>query len=421
MLDLLITDVRLPDEEAAPFDIGVREGVIVHLAARSSGSSAPDSAEALDAKGGMLLPGLIEPHIHLEKAYLLSRMEQEAASLQDAIKMTAEMKRSFTREDMAARSLAVVREAVRSGVTHMRCHAEVDPILGLSAFEAMLELKEKVKRWLDLQIVVFPQEGIYKSPGTAELMEEAMRLGGDVVGGITYQDGSLHEHLDFVFRLAEKHGKPIDFHADFSDNPEHKAIADIAGRTIASGMQGLVSAGHVTSLGSMEQGRAEALAGLIGRAGIHIMTLPATDLFINGRGDGVSRCRGLTPVGLLQEKGVNVVIGVNNVRNPFTPFGKADPLETAWLLAVTAYMGSAADSGKVIRMLTHGAAQALGIGDYGLKLGASADMVLFPASSERAILLGKPEQRTVWKRGVKTAETRVESVLSEQKALIKSI
>lgn len=405
MLDLLINEVRLPSEDRL-MSVGVRNGVIKHIEVSGDGESAPAAMTVENGYGGMLLPGLVEPHIHLEKAYLLTRMEREAASLQEAIAMTAIMKHGFTRADMKERSFAVIREAVRSGVTHMRCHAEVDPILGLSAFEAALELKEQVRHALDLQIVVFPQEGISKSPGTAELMEEAMRLGGDVVGGITYQDADLHEHLDYVFGLAEKYGKPLDLHADFSDNPEQLAILDIAERTIASGMQGMVSAGHVTSLGSLPYERAAAAAEQIGKAGLPIMSLPATDLFINGRGDRERQRRGLTPVRLLLEMGVNVVIGVNNVRNPFTPFGKADPLETAWLLAVTAYMGGESDAKQLIRMLTEGAAAALGLADYGLRLGAAADMVLFGETSERDILLNKPESRTVWKRGVKVADSR---------------
>ncbi|MBB3113803.1 cytosine deaminase [Paenibacillus phyllosphaerae] len=408
MWDVRITNARLQGRSGL-FAIGVQDGLIASVLPQGQSPEADAARTLYDAGGGMLLPGLIEPHIHLEKALLLSRMEEDAASLKDAIRMTAAMKYGFTRADMAARSLYVIREAVKNGVTHMRCHAEVDPILGLSAFETMMELKEKVCDVLDLQVVVFPQEGIFQSPGTAELMEEALRIGGDVVGGITYQDPSLEDHLDVVFRLAEKYGKPIDFHADFSDRSEDAAILDIADRTIAAGMQGLVAAGHVTSLGSMERKRAETAARRIGEADLQIMTLPATDLFINGRGDRERPRRGLTPVKLLQEHGVNVVIGVNNVRNPFTPFGKADPLETAWLLAVTAYMGGDEDAKQLIHMLTGGAAKALGIQQYGLEPGAVADMVLFPEVSERAILLGKPEQRTVWKRGRMTAETKLQT------------
>lgn len=405
MLDLIITDVKIPGCKQL-MDIGVSAGTIVYL--EETGTAELAAAAVVRGEGGVLLPGLVEPHIHLEKAYLLSRMEKEAESLQEAIQMTAEMKKAFTREDMRERSLQVIQKAVRNGVTHMRCHAEVDPILGMTAIESALELKQSVRHLLDLQIVAFPQEGIFKSPGTAELMEEALRLGCDAVGGITYQDPDLDEHLQFVFDLAGKFNKPLDFHADFSDNPNDLAIANIAKRTMALGMQGLVSAGHVTSLGSLPRKVAAVAAEMLSEAGIHVITLPATDLFINGRGDAEKPRRGITPVQLLLEKGVNVAIGVNNVQNPFTPFGKADPLETAWLLAVTAYMGGERHTSRLLGMLTEGASKVLALDGYGIREGASADMVLFHEKTERDVLLNKPESRTVWKRGIKVAETRIE-------------
>lgn len=406
MLDLIIEGALIPQGQGM-MDIGVKDGVITYMA--PSGQQSISAYHVEKVNGDMVLPGLVEPHIHLEKAHLLSRMAQEAASLQEAIQFTADMKSSFTKQDMFDRSLAVIQQAVAHGVTYMRCHAEVDPILGLSAIETALEIKQKVRDCIDLQIVVFPQEGIFQCPGTAELMEEALQMGGDVVGGITYQDHDMHEHLDYVFKLANKYGIPIDFHADFSDHPEDTAILHIAERTIANGMQGYVSAGHVTSLGSMPYKDAYRIAECIAEANVTIMSLPATDLYINGRGDREKKRRGLTPVQLLMERGVNVAVGVNNVRNPFTPFGKADPLEVAWLLAVTTYMGSSHDAKNLINMITHNAAKAIGLKQYGLHVGAQADMVRFSASSERNILLDRPECRTVWKRGIKVADTKVSS------------
>lgn len=406
MVDLLITDTVL-SKDGRRMDVGVSSGKIAFIS--PSGEGISEAMNVVQAKGGLLLPGFVEPHIHLEKAYLLDVMDRDADSLQDAIQITAKLKSSFTDEDMYKRSLAVIRQAVRNGVTHMRCHAEVDPILGLKAMESALHLKQSIRDQLDLQVVAFPQEGVFSSPGTEELMEEALRMGADVVGGITYQDECLEDHLDFTFGLAEKYGKPLDFHTDFSDNPMDRAIADIARRTLITGMQGRVSAGHVTSLGSLPEHEAMDIAELLHRAGISVITLPMTDLFLNGRGDAEGPRRGLAPVQLLQECSVNVAIGVNNVRNAFTPFGKADPLEVAWLLAVTSYMGGERDALALIRMLTYNAAQALGIKNYGMKVGAPADMVLFQERSERDVLLDKPETRIVWKSGV-----QVGSVVQKQ-------
>lgn len=409
VLDILIERVRLQNESRL-MDVGISNGFIVHLS--PAGEQVRMAKVYENANGSILLPGLVEPHIHLDKAYLLTRMKKEAESLTEAIQMTADIKRGFTIDDMRARSEAVIRQAIKNGVTFMRCHAEVDPILGLSSVEVALELKEKIRPYLDMQVVVFPQEGIFQVPGTAELMDEALRIGGDVVGGITYQDSDTRQHLKFVFELANKHNKPIDFHADFSDNPDQLAIVDIAEMTIASGMHGLVSAGHVTSLGSVPYGKACDVANLIYKAGINIMCLPATDLFINGREDLEKIRRGLTPVRMLLENGVNVAIGANNVRNPFTPFGKVDPLEVAWLLAVVSHMGSESDAKQLLRMLTKGAARALGIENYGIKIGAKADMVLFPVSNERDVLLDQPNSRVVWKRGIKVVDSDIETCIS---------
>ncbi|MCF7754219.1 amidohydrolase family protein [Paenibacillus xylanexedens] len=402
MIDLLITDTVISGDERR-MDVGISSGKITFVT--PCGERKTEASRLVRGKGGLLLPGFVEPHIHLEKAYLLDSMDREAESLQDAIQITSKLKSSFTKEDIYRRSLVVIREAVRNGVTHMRCHAEVDPVLGLRAVESALRLKQALKHQLDLQVVAFPQEGVFKSPGTAELMEEAIRMGADVIGGITYQDADLGEHLDFAFGLAWKYGKSLDFHADFSVDSNDRAVVEIAKRTIAAGMQGHVAAGHLTSLGSLPEHEALAIGELLCLAGISVITLPMTDLFLNGREGSEGHHRGLTPVKLLQDCGVNVAIGVNNVRNPFTPFGKADPIEAAWLLAVTSYMGSKRDALILTNMLTHNAAQALGIENYGVKVGAPADMVLFRERSEREVLLNKPEARTVWKSGLQVACT----------------
>ncbi len=382
--------------------VAVQAGRIVFVASDHSVRDM-EARVVIDAKGGLLLPGFVEPHIHLEKAYLLSEMEREAESLAEAIAMTAKMKESFRPADMTERASRVVREASKRGVVHMRCHAEVDPILGLSAVEAAIAVKESFRHLLDLQIVAFPQEGIMCAPGTAELMEEAMKLGADAVGGITYQNEDTASHLDFVFGLAERYGKPLDLHVDFSDDPNQLAIADIARRTIAAGMQGRVSAGHVTSLGALPRKEAEQAAALISEAGVSIISLPLTDLFINGRGERAPLHRGLTPVELLLENGVQVAVGANNVRNPFTPFGNCDPLDTAWLLAIAARMGSARNACSLLDMVTDNAANAIGLTNYGLRADADADFVLLPSATEREALLDKPANRLVWKRGLMTS------------------
>lgn len=360
-----------------------------------------------DAKGGLVLPGLIEPHIHLEKALLLDRMPGDAASLQEAISMTAALKAGFTEPDMIQRSIEVIRKLSSYGVTRLRCHVEVDPMLGLRAMNSALTVKEKMEDMMGIQIVVFPQEGIISAPGTADLMEEAVRMGADVIGGITYVDPILDDHLNFAFELAARYNRPLDFHVDFSLNAEDEAILHIANKTLDYGFQGRVSAGHVTSLAAMPREKVKLCARKIAEADLHLMTLPATDLYLNGRADNDNTRRGITPVGLLREEGVNVIYGANNIQNAFTPFGNGNPFDIALLLAHTAYMGSEADTDTLVEMATLGAARALGIENYGLRSGAQADLVIFPVQSRRELIIERPRPVGVWKNG-RLLTTKVE-------------
>lgn len=387
-------------------DIGIYEGRIIYIQEHLPiNTDTLNAGHIIHANGRILLPGLIEPHIHLDKAFLLNQMTQDANSVEQAIAATLELKRFFTKKDIMARSIQVIQQAIAHGVTHMRCHVEIDPIVGLLGLVVMLELKELYLHQITLQIVAFPQEGIAKQPGTAELLDQAMQLGADVVGGITYQDEDLESHLSTVFNLAKAFNKPVDLHVDFSDDPSMLAILTIIRMTHEYGMQGRVSVGHLTSLGSLAYEQAKAICTSIAEAGIHVMSLPATDLYLGGRGDDHRPRRGLTPVSLLLEQGVNVIYGSNNIQNPFTPFGTADPLDTGMLLAQTAYMGSKQDVVTLIDMATTRAAEALEIANYGLHIGADADLVLFEASNLRSAFYERSPRRYVWKRGQLVAST----------------
>lgn len=413
----IIYNCRLP-EQTGFFDVTLRGEHIEQVSSRVGEDIALESVleedlisneRKIDARGRLLIPGLIEPHIHMEKAMLLHRMPKEAASLQEAIAMTVKLKEGFTKQDMIARSLDVAFRLSSYGVTTARCHVEVDPVLGLSAIESLLEVKDRVSDRMDLNIVAFPQEGIYAAPGTAELMKEAVKLGADAVGGITYMDPDLDEHLSFVFRLAAEYDLPLDFHADFSLDPCDRGIMQIARRTKEFGYEGRVAAGHVTSLGAMPREEAVFCAQQIAESGVHIITLPATDLYMNGRQDTDNVRRGLTPVRLLLDQGVNVLYGANNIRNAFTPFGTGNVMDIAWLLAHTAYMGSENDAKLLVKMGTTLAAQVLGMFNYRITAGQTADLALFPVASERELLIERPKPLAVWKNGkmlrpIKTAE-----------------
>ncbi len=354
----------------------------------------------VELAGRIVLPSLVESHIHLDKAFLDERRPNLSGTLEDAIAITQELKRSVTKEDILARSERALRLAIRHGTTWFRVHVEVDPIVGLKGMEATLEIRENFKDLANIQIVVFPQEGIEQQPGTLGLMREALRMGGDLVGGVPYNDVDAESHLDIVFGLAEEYGCGLDLHLDFSDDSRHRTIESVTRRTLSAGLQGRVAVGHVTSLGAMDDSTASRIIESIAEAGVTVVPLPATDLFLNGRGPVPPRFRGLSRVKDLIAGGANVAISSNNIRNAFTPSGNGNLLEIGLLLACTAHMSTVPDRALIPRLFTYNAAEALGIEDqYGIAEGRPADFAVFDTENFADLIIDQPEKRYVVKSG----------------------
>ena len=337
----------------------------------------------VDLFGALVVPGLVESHLHLEKAYLLDRMPREATSLADAIQMTTELKRTFTPADIRDRSLRLIRSALSCGVTTIRAHVEIDDVLGLTAMETLLALRDELRGLVDLQVVAFPQDGLTSQQRAHTLLAEALDRGADVVGGIPYVDDDPDEHLDLVFAQAERTGKPIDLHLDFSDDPTEVTILGVIERTLKYGLQGRVTVGHLTSLGRVAADRAREIADRIAEAGISVVTLPLTDIYLNGR---TSPGRGLTPVRMLIDAGVNVAVATNNVQNPFTPYGRGRITDAALVLAGLCHFGSAAEADTLVDLMTVNAARAVGIADSSLTVGAPATFAAFEARTARDLI-----------------------------------
>ncbi|WP_028921876.1 amidohydrolase family protein [Pseudonocardia acaciae] len=417
-MDLLIENARVWDDRR-PVDIAVSDGRIAAIGPGLGG----ESARRIDAAGRAVLPGFVEPHLHIDKALLYRRQPTRDGTLEEAIRLTAKLKAEQDREDVLERSRAVLDMAVRAGTVAVRVHPDVDPLQGLVGVETALLLRDEYRDLIDIQVVAFPQEGIVKAPGTLELMAEAMRMGASVVGGCPYNESGWDDterHIAHVFDLADRFDAPVDMHADFADDcrdPRFSAARYIAEQAIKRGQRSRVSLGHVTSLASFSPEEAAPTIDLLREADIHIVTLPATDLYLGGRRDARNQRRGLTPVHLLRDSGVNVTFSSNNVRNAFTPFGKADPLLIGNLLAHAAQFGTPHSQAEVLRMATHDAARSIGIGDsYGLAVGRSADLVVFDCQRVDEVLLDLPVRRWVVKRGRVTVETRHECVINRSGA-----
>jgi len=410
-MDMIIRRVRIDDEKPL-VDIGIRDG---RIAAIEEGIEAK-GAEEIDAEGRVALPGFIEPHLHLDKAFLHRRMPARLGTLDEAIRVTGILKAKQERNDVLERSRRVLDMAISSGTTLIRAHPDVDPIQNLIGVETAVELRDEYRDLIDLQIVAFPQEGILKTTGVVELMEKAVELGADVVGGCPYNEVSWEDtkkHIDVVFDMAIRHGLPVDMHADFSDDASDQRFASaeyIARKTIETGYQGKVALGHVTSLAALPPEKLKPLTELLQEADIAIITLPATDLYLGGRKDVVNQRRGITPVRALREGGVNVAYSSNNVRNAFTPFGKADPLVIGNMLAHLIQFGTPDHQAEVLKMSTTDAARAVGINeDYGLAPGKPADFMILDTQVVADALLDIPARSWVFKRGRVAAVTKHET------------
>ena len=399
-MDLLIKNARLPGYEALQ-SVAIEGGVIRDIAPGLEMSA----GRTIDAEGKVLIPGLVDSHIHLDKAYIMDRLPNQSGTLMEAIQVTAKLKPTFTKEDVVERATRALFSLVSHGTTHIRTHAEFDPAQGFTGFETVMELREKYRHLMDIQVVAFPQEGIFKCQGVEEMMTQAMDMGADVVGAIPYNDSPAKEHIDLVFALANKYGKPLDFHQDFKDDADAITIEYICDKTIAEGMQGKVSVGHLTALAALKPEELEPIMKKMADAQISVMCLPATDLHLGARKDTYNVRRTVTPVRKLRDAGVNMCFATNNIRNAFTPYGTGDLMHIAMLGIPVCHLGGADDLPTVLPMLTTNPAKAIGLTDYGLEKGKKADLVLLDSDSVATCVIDIPERLFVIKNGKVVVET----------------
>jgi cytosine/creatinine deaminase len=397
-LDLVIRQVRPAAGE--PVDVGVAGGLITAIGPHLQGSS----VQEVQGQGRVIIPGLVEAHLHLDKALLADRQPNDSGTLAEALKITAEQKRTFTPEDVRMRAERALRMVVRRGTTAIRAETEFDPVVGLMGVVELLHLKERYSSLVDLQVVAFPQEGIHQAPGTEDLFWQAMELGADVVGGIPYNDWSAEKHIDLCFEIARVYDKPISFHQDFRDEADQLSIEYVAHKNIAAGWQGRVTVGHATALSALPPERLADILESLRTAGITVVTLPATDLYLGARGDTFNVRRALAPVRALIGAGINTAVSSNNIRNAFTPFGNGDLLQSALLLIPAAHLGGS-ELARLIDLVTTNPARALGFGaTYGIGVGKVADLVVLDTTRIQDVVIDMPERLWVIKNGLITVQ-----------------
>lgn len=399
-MDILIKKARINKDENLK-DIAIKDGKIIKIEDNIEGVA----SRLINADGRVLIPGLVESHIHLDKALIADRLPNKSGTLKEAIEVTGKLKPTFTKEDVEERAKKALMMLVKNGTTHIRTHSEFDPSQGFTGFETVMKLKKEFKDVIDIQVVAFPQEGIFKAEGTEEMMYQAMEMGADVVGGIPYNDHPTKEHIDLVFEIAKKYDKPIDFHQDFKDDADGISIEYVCKKTIEEGYQGRVSVGHLTSLAALSKEKLEPIIKLMNEAKISVMSLPATDLHLGARNDEYNVRRAVTPVRALRDGGVNMCLASNNIRNAFTPYGNGDLMQIAMLAIPVSHLGGADDLPTVLPMITTNPAKALGLKNYGIGIGKNADLVLLDTKSLNDAIIDIPDRLFVIKNGKVTVET----------------
>lgn len=401
-MDLILRKVRIQDGQPL-VDVAVSGGKIAAIGPDLPGTA----AEEIDGEERVLIPGLVEGHIHLDKALISERAVNRSGTLWEALQVTAALKPTFTKEDIYDRAVRALKMLVSNGTTRVRAHAEFDPVGGMGGFETTMRIKREFAHVVDLQVVAFPQEGILKAPGTEKMIHEAMEAGADLVGGVPYNDTDAHKHIDIVFDIAKKYGKDVDLHQDFRDDADGMTIEYVCRKAIDEGFIGRVAVGHLTALGALPPARLQEVTKLMKEADISVFALPATDLHLGGRKDEYNVRRTLTPIRALRDSGVNVCVASNNIRNPFTPFGLGDVLQIAMLAVHTAHLGGADDLPTVLPMVTTNAARALGLKDYGLEVGKTADLVLLDTKRVSDAVIDQPARLLVVKSGRVTVRKQI--------------
>lgn len=386
VFDTIIRNARLAGE-TRPVDVGLRGERVSAVAPRLATAAVAE----IDARGGLVSIGLVNGHAHLDKALIADRLPGGARGLlgledlRRAIAATTEVKRAFTPEDVAQRTIVAARMAVRGGTTLLRTHVDVDPIVGLTGMRGALAAKEACAPWLDLQVVAFPQEGIFRAPGTEDLLRAACQMGADAIGGIPALDDRPEEHVDLVFRLAREFSRPVDMHVDESDRPEDFTLPYVIQKVRQESVQGQVTVGHISSLSVLPDEVALRTIADLAEARVNVSVNP---MIIK-----ITRLRDLLAAG------VNVMFGSDNIRDAFNPLGNAQPLGTALLACQLAALGSHEDLEQAFAAISTNAARALGEPGRTVAEGQLADLALFRAATPAEAILDQTPPWAVFKRG----------------------
>ncbi|MDP1751061.1 MAG: amidohydrolase family protein [Reyranella sp.] len=383
---MLIANAILPDGTHRHID--VKGGRIAALLPAAAGI--PADHDVLDLAGALLLPPLVDGHIHLDKTLLgLPWVPNQATGNRVADRIEAERRVRASRTVPEAETGSnLVRQVVASGTLHMRSHVDIDNQLGLRNLHEVLRIRERFCDLVSIQIVAFPQSGIVRSLGTAELLDAAITEGADLVGGLDPVgiDGDLEGHLSVIFGIAERRDVGVDIHLHDDGESGIAQLLAIAERTTAAGLAGRVAVSHAFALGSVEIDKAARTADVLARADVAVMS--------HGPGGAP-----IPPLALLHRHGVKIFGGSDNIRDAWSPFGNGDMLERAMMIGYRANFRHDHELQFAFDMVTGAAARVLGLEDYGIAVGAAADFVAVEAGSVAEAVATRPRRKLVIKGG----------------------
>ncbi|UOD50942.1 amidohydrolase family protein [Orrella daihaiensis] len=400
MFDLIIRHASLPDGHQH-MSVAIANGRIVEIKPDAALTQATANDE-IDAAGQLLTPAFVDAHFHLDSALRYGQPRvNESGTLLEGIALWGELKPTLTQDAIVKSATQYCQWAVANGLLAIRSHVDVsDP--RLLAVEALLQVKEAVKPYLDLQLVAFPQDGVLRSRGAIDNLKRALDMGVDVVGGIPHFERTMHEGAQSVKLLCEiaaERGLMVDMHCDESDDPMSRHVESLAFETQRLGLTGRVTGSHLTSMHSMDNYYVSKLIPLMVEADLHVIANPLINITLQGRHDTYPKRRGMTRVPELMQAGLTVAFGHDCVMDPWYGLGSGDMLEVAHMGLHVAQMTSQDGMRRCFEAVTTNAARILNLEDYGVAPGCHADLVLLQASNPVEAIRLRATRLAVIRRG----------------------
>lgn len=403
MLDLMIRNANLPDGRKG-IDIAIDKGSIVE----AGPNLAAQASREIDATDRLATPPFVDSHFHMDStlSYGQPRVNQ-SGTLLEGIELWGELKPHLTVESIKARARELCQWAIARGTLAIRSHVDVSDDK-LQAVKALLEIREEIRPYIDLQLVAFPQDGYFRHPASAANLKRALDMGIDMIGGIPHFERTMEQgaaSVKALCELAAKRGLRVDMHCDESDDPHSRHIETLTFHTQRLGLHGRVTGSHLTSMHSMDNYYVSKLLPLMAEARIHAVANPLINITLQGRHDTYPKRRGMTRVNELMEAGINVAFGHDALMDPWYSFGTYDMIEVAHMGLHVAQMTGRDQMRQIFEAITANGAKALGLEGYGLEPGCDADIVILQARDPQEALRLKPARLYVIRHGTVIAET----------------